>query len=77
MSTLTGPDATILLIYLERRSPPRNSGLCSLTAAGTPRLAPQLFYAICSFLIVNDLFDGVESDIKIQVNLNNKKDLLI
>ena len=30
-----------------------------------------------SYLIVNDLFDGVESDIKIQVNLNNKKDLLI
>ena len=30
-----------------------------------------------SYLIINDLFDGVESDIKIQVNLNNKKDLLI
>jgi|TARA_B100001093_G_scaffold464768_1_gene481910 15-cis-phytoene synthase len=30
-----------------------------------------------SHLIVNDLFDGVESDLKSEVNLNNKKDLLI
>ena len=30
-----------------------------------------------SHKIVNDLFDGVESDLKNQVNLNTKKDLLI
>jgi len=30
-----------------------------------------------SHQIVNDLFDGVESDLKSEVNLNNKKDLLI
>ena len=30
-----------------------------------------------SYQIVNDLFDGVESDLKNEVNLNNKKDLLI
>ena len=30
-----------------------------------------------SHKIVNDLFDGVESDLKKQVNLNTKKDLLI
>ena len=30
-----------------------------------------------SHKIVNDLFDGVESDLKIEVNLNTKKDLLI
>ena len=30
-----------------------------------------------SHKIVNDLFDGVESDLKNEVNLNNKKDLLV
>ena len=30
-----------------------------------------------SHKIVNDLFDGIESDLKNQVNLNTKKDLLI
>ena len=30
-----------------------------------------------SHQIVDDLFDGVESDLKIEVNYNNKKDLLI
>ena len=30
-----------------------------------------------SHQIVNDLFDGVESDLKSEVNLNNKKELLI
>ena len=30
-----------------------------------------------SHKIVNDLFDGVKSDLKSEVNLNNKKDLLI
>ena len=30
-----------------------------------------------SHQIVNDLFDGVESDLKSEVSLNNKKDLLI
>jgi phytoene synthase len=30
-----------------------------------------------SYKIVNDLFDGVESDLKNEVNLNTKKDLLI
>jgi phytoene synthase len=30
-----------------------------------------------SYKIVNDLFEGVESDLKNQVNLNTKKDLLI
>jgi phytoene synthase len=30
-----------------------------------------------SHIIVNDLFDGIESDLKNEVNLNTKKDLLI
>jgi phytoene synthase len=30
-----------------------------------------------SHQIINDLFDGIESDLKSEVNLNNKKDLLI
>ena len=30
-----------------------------------------------SHKIVNDLFDGIESDLKNEVNLNTKKDLLV